>query len=73
MCNEDFTNRNDEGGLLFGSYGCCPTCAKRIEEDAIVYGEQHYIKERANPGESFRAFTLRLRGGNNTVHVRPFP
>src|SRR3990167_6092822 len=70
FCDTDFTERDDQGGLLFGGRGVCPECAPRIEADAIKFGETRFIKARAKPGQSFRSFCLELRGGNNTVHFR---
>ena len=71
FCNEDYTERDDPGGLLFESKAVCPKCAPRLEADAVHFGETHFLKARAKPGQSFRAFCLELRGGNNTIHVRP--
>ena len=70
FCDEDFTERDDQGGILFGSYATCPACAPKTEADAIKFGETWRIKARAKPGQSFRDFVLELRGGNNTVHFR---
>lgn len=73
ICNEDFTNSEAKGGYLFGSKGVCPNCATgKWHQGVLKYQEQHFIRERARTGESFRDFVLRLRGGNNTITIRSF-
>jgi hypothetical protein len=62
LCSKDFTNRKDCGGFLFLSKGVCPDCAPKFEADGIKYGEQEYIRDRAEPQESFKDFVLRIRG-----------
>lgn len=69
FCGKDYTRSDAKGGLLFGSYGTCPDCAPRIEASAERYGEQDHIRARAGADETFKAFCLRLRGGNNTVTI----
>lgn len=65
LCGADHTAPapSAEGGITFGSRACCPECAPKIEADAKKYGEEEYIGERARPGETFRDFVFRLRGG----------
>src|SRR5208337_1240963 len=70
FCSEDYTDRDDEGGFLFESKATCPACAARIMPDIIKFDEEHLIKDVANPGESFKAFCLRMRAGNNTIVIR---
>jgi len=68
-CNKDFSDSEEVGGVLFGSKGYCPDCAPKLLELARKYNEENYIRARAHPGESFRDFILRIRGGNNLVTV----
>jgi hypothetical protein len=67
ICNEDFTDSLECGGMLFGSYGVCPRCTPRMLEDIKKYKEEHGILAVAQPFETFKAFSLRMRGGNNTI------
>lgn len=60
------------GGILFGSKAACPKCAPRIEASAKKYDETHFIKDRAEPGETFREFCLRLRAGCNQIVTLSF-
>jgi hypothetical protein len=69
LCGKDYTTSDDVGGFMFASKGVCPTCAPRLEADAKRYDEERYIGERAWPGETFKAFILRMRGGDNTVTI----
>lgn len=58
FCSEDFTNRDDKGGLLFGSYATCPICAPRIERDAKRDGEERFIKARCPADMAFRDWVI---------------
>lgn len=69
LCGDDYTFSDAKGGILFGSKACCPNCTPKIERDARHYGELHFIANRAKPDETFKAFVLRMRGGNNKVTV----
>jgi hypothetical protein len=69
LCGKDYSTSDAMGGLLFVSKGVCPCCAPSLEADAVRYGEEAYIYDRAAPGETFRDFVLRIRGGNNTVTI----
>jgi hypothetical protein len=57
------------GGLLFGSNACCPSCAERMMADIEKFGEERYIKSKAREGETFQAFCLRMRGGDNSIVI----
>ena len=73
LCGENYTTGENStliGGLLFGSSAVCPKCEPRIAEDAKKYGEESFIRARANAGETFKAFCLRLRGGDNRVIIQ---
>jgi len=72
FCNEDFTNSDALGGLLFQSKGVCPTCEPEFMANVKKHGEERFIRDKPLEFESFRAFILRIRGGNNTVTVTTF-
>ena len=69
LCNADFTHSDETGGFLFTSKAVCPGCAPVFEASIKRYHEEEYIRDRALPGESFRAFCLRLRDGDNTITI----
>lgn len=71
-CNKDYTNSTAEGGFIFESKGVCPECSKDFMSNAIKYGEQHFIRDEAVLGETFRDFIIRSRGGNNTVKITTY-
>lgn len=58
FCGEDFTNRDDKGGLLFQSKATCPCCAKKIEADAARYGETQFIRDRCPQDMEFRNWVI---------------
>jgi hypothetical protein len=41
----------------------CPKCAERLTRNASLFDEDSHITARAEPGETFRAFVQRMRGG----------
>lgn len=64
-CCEDFTDSEEVGGLLFAGWAICPRCVPAWEKS------KPFIRARAAPFETFRAFVLRLRGGNNVIQIGP--
>ena len=61
MCGTDFTDRNDVGGMLFGSKAVCPVCVPGVESDAKKYNETSLIRERCPDGKSFADWVRGLR------------
>ncbi len=53
LCNADFTNSNESGGVLFGSYAVCPKCAPDLIADAVANGELSRVKAECPEGMSF--------------------
>lgn len=53
ICGDDWTDRPESGGLVFGSKACCPTCGPKVEADVKVYREEFYIRGRCPPRKSF--------------------
>ncbi|MDQ3562702.1 MAG: hypothetical protein M3436_00705 [Pseudomonadota bacterium] len=47
-------------------------CAESFELQVHACGEGKYIRASAEPDETFRAFVLRIRAGDNTVSIRRF-
>jgi hypothetical protein len=68
-CGDDWTDRVESGGFLFGSYAYCPECASRSLPNIKAYGEMGYIKEYCPSGVSYKDWVLSLRNGNNTIKV----
>lgn len=52
-CGEDYTDRPDNGGILFVSKALCPTCGVRWEEASEREHETAYIRARCPEGKSF--------------------
>ena len=44
ICNRDFTDSDESGGFLFGSYAIGPCCAEQQLEEIRKYDEEHIIK-----------------------------
>ena len=75
LCNKDFTNLQDPGGLLLGSKGVGPCCAEKFEKDVRRFGEESYIRARCPEGKPFAEWILELRGegAGNTIRVMRIP
>jgi len=66
-CGKDYTNSDEEGGILFVSKACCPQCVSKVRASAKKYHEERFIKEECPEGMKFREWIMKLRGGDNTV------
>jgi len=64
LCNEDYMDSEETGGLMFQSNAVCPKCVPAMEKDAARFGETRFIGRRAKPGETFRDFVYRIRKGD---------
>lgn len=60
-CGEEWTDRPESGGLLFGSKATCPDCAPRLEANARKHGELHFIRARCPENMSFADWVRSLR------------
>jgi hypothetical protein len=67
VCSEDWTNRTESGGFLFGTYAYCPDCAKKRISGIINGGEARHIRAYCPKGMSFKDWVILLRGGDNTI------
>lgn len=52
FCNDDYTESDEVGGVLVGSYAICPKCAGRLKEEP---------DDKAKIGETFCEFVRRIR------------
>lgn len=63
LCNEDYTNSDLVGGILFSGKAVCPKCAPDFIRMVKRYKEQRFIKSQAKEGETFKDFVYRIRKG----------
>ena len=61
LCGEDYTNSNQQGGILFGSRAICPTCTPETLKVIRKYKEERYIKAFCPAELSFSAFVRQIR------------
>ena len=59
VCNADYSESDEQGGVLLGSSAICPGCTKKWKVEDAVCPE----------GMSFREWVLKLRNGNNTISI----
>jgi hypothetical protein len=68
ICAQDWTDRPESGGFLFGSYAYCPDCAVKGFKDIRKHKEDHRIRGFCG-SESFADFVRRMRGPNAGIKV----
>jgi hypothetical protein len=61
VCGEDYTNSQDTGGFIFGSYAYCPKCAEGHIAQIEAFGEDHLIQARCPQGIPFADFVRECR------------
>src|ERR671925_167417 len=63
-CSTDFTDSQESGGFVFGSYGYGPCCAPRMLAEIKRCNEEWYIKAQCPDGVPFADFIRDYRGPN---------
>jgi hypothetical protein len=61
LCNKDYTNSDECGGILFSGKAVCPDCVGDFMKSIVKYKEERFIKALAKPNETFRDFVYRIR------------
>lgn len=69
MCNADYTDSKETGGILFGSYAVCPKCHPSVMKDIERHNEQGHIRGICPPNISFKNWILKIRNGNNSIKI----
>lgn len=67
FCNADYTDSEESGGVLIGSFAVCPRCAPDALRSADKHGEP--VDAVCPPDKSFKEWVLELRGGDNTIRI----
>jgi len=60
-CNADYSESDEQGGVLLGSSAICPTCVTKFNLSEV--------DATCPPGVSFKAWVLWLRHGDNTIRL----
>lgn len=71
-CGEDWTDRTEQGGFMFGSKAACPDCAPTIRASAREHGEEHFIKSECPEDDAFSDWVREMRGPGAEVIVAEF-
>lgn len=69
VCDEDWTDRPESGGFVFGSYGTCPDCAPESMARIRHFREERFIRATCPEGKSFADFIRELRGPDAYIRV----
>ncbi|MEK7561044.1 MAG: hypothetical protein AAB539_03760 [Patescibacteria group bacterium] len=67
FCNLDYTDSDESGGVLIGSFAVCPRCAPDAIRNAEKYHEP--VDAVCPPHKSFKQWVLDMRGGDNTIRI----
>lgn len=60
-CSEDYSDRPDQGGILFQSKAVCPECAKEALPRIKGYGEERFIRGYCPEDMSFADWVRSIR------------
>jgi hypothetical protein len=69
ICSKDWTDSEQSGGFLFGSYAICPDCAEEQWRKIKQYGEERYLKGFCPENMSFADFVCEMRGPDAGITV----
>ncbi len=61
ICDADWSDRNESGGMLVLSKGVCPDCTPRLEKSIAGYKEEWSIKGRCPSNMSFADWIRSIR------------
>jgi len=64
ICNRDFTQSKEKGGIILGGYAFCPRCERKVTKLSDI----DYV---SRPDESFADFVKRVRK-HSTVGICSF-
>jgi hypothetical protein len=69
LCDADWTDRTEPGGVIFESKAVCPDCMPRFEKSVAKYKGERFIRGRCTPGMSFADWVRELRGPDAAIKV----
>lgn len=72
VCNKDYTESSEIGGFIFGSYGYCPSCARKSIKSIQGYGEENHIKAVCPDNQTFADFVREYRGPDAAIRIRRY-
>lgn len=67
LCNADYTESDQKGGLVLNESAVCPICQPDIEASVKKYGEEGHINARCPAEMSFKQFILAYRPNNSII------
>lgn len=70
ICNEDYTNSEEIGGIVFADRAICPKCEARWRQIIRDQGEE--IDAECQVGMSFKEFILSIRP-HNKIFMTDWP
>ena len=69
---EYYSDSEEKGGILFGSYAYCPLCVPRMMETIKQYNEESHIKAKCPANMTYFDWVMKLRNGNHKIIVHSF-
>jgi hypothetical protein len=69
LCNADYTDSEEKGGLVVDASAVCPECQPGMEKSIKKYGEDSHVDARCPEGVEFRAFILKYRDGADYIAI----
>ena len=69
ICAGNFTESNEQGGMIFGSKAYCPSCTVDALPRIRHYEEESYIRAQCPDGVAFADFVRDYRGPNAGIQI----
>lgn len=70
ICNKDFSNSDESGGFVFGSYGYGPCCAEKGLQSIKSFNEEKYIVAVCPQDKSFKQFIIDYRKETGSDYIQ---
>jgi hypothetical protein len=69
LCNADFTESKEVGGLVLDGSAVCPICQPDMEAAVKKHREEDHVDARCPDGVEFREFILKYRNGADYIAI----
>lgn len=68
-CNEDWTDSETSGGLIFELKAICPNCAPLWIKEISRHDEERFVRARCPDNQSFADFVRAWRGPDAGIKI----
>lgn len=69
LCNADYTDSEETGGMVVDANAVCPMCQPEMEISVKKHSEEDHVDARCPQGVEFRVFILQYRNGADYIAI----